>query len=135
MLHIAISTAGKLGRPYWRDACAEYVKRLKPFCKLEFIKTHDTDQPRWVDNHYAIAVTPKGKRMSSEVFAKALTGEVPRICFYIGGSDGLSAEFVKRCNTTLSLSDMTFTHSLARVLLLEQLYRGFQILNNTAYHK
>ncbi|GHV32630.1 ribosomal RNA large subunit methyltransferase H [Clostridia bacterium] len=134
MLHIAISASGKLDKPHWREACDEYIKRLAPFCKLEFFTAGDAEQPKRADKYYAVALTPDGGSLTSEEFAAELARR-QNICFYIGGSDGLTTEFVSRCDARLSLSAMTFPHALARVILLEQLYRAFQIMNNTRYHK
>ncbi len=139
MIHIAISCAGKLDKPYWQAAAQEYTKRLSAFCKLQVTEADDRAAPRFMEKHHGIALCIGGAELSSEELAAQLqlwqnTG-LSRVCFYIGGSDGLPQSLIDKTQQTLSLSHMTWPHAVARVLLLEQLYRSFQILSGSAYHK
>lgn len=159
-MRIAIACVGRLKERYWKEAAAEYVKRLSRYAQTEILETDDESVPeRLSDAQRATAIAKEGdrllafvqsrdivialcidgKRLTSENFAKEIesgfaTG-APRIVFVIGGSLGLSPAVTSRANIRLSLSDMTFPHQLARVLLLEQIYRAFKILNNETYHK
>lgn len=141
MIHIEIVCAGRLKEPYWAAACAEYEKRLTPCAKL-----HVCERPegRPLAGHvpagaYAVALCVEGEMMNSEAFARMLrewmTAGRSSVCFLIGGSDGLFEEDKARADRRLSLSRMTFPHHMARALLLEQLYRAFQILGGGKYHK
>lgn len=160
MLKITIAAVGRLKEDYLRAAAAEYSKRLTPFCQL---KTEELEPARIPDKpgaaQIAAALEDEGKRLlariptGAEVFAlciegKALTSETfarrladaplsghSHLCFIIGGSHGLADSVKARADCRLSMSPMTFPHQLARVMLLEQIYRGFQIEQGSAYHK
>ncbi len=159
MLNINIICLGKLKEAYLRDACAEYAKRLGAFCKLnitELTPARVSDSPSDAEIAAALkdeakrvlaciskgdsvfALCIEGKEISSEDFAKeiekcALSGE-STIDFIIGSSYGLAPE-VKQAARRLSMSPMTFPHQLARVMLLEQIYRAFMINGGGKYHK
>jgi len=159
MLNINIICLGKLKEAYLRDACAEYAKRLGAFCKLnitELSPARLSDNPSDAEIAAALKDEAKrvlacvskgdtvfslcieGKEISSENFAKeiekcALTGG-STIDFIIGSSYGLAPE-VKEISRRLSMSPMTFPHQLARVMLLEQIYRAFMISGGGKYHK
>lgn len=159
-MNIKIICVGKLKEAYWRDAAAEYSKRLSRYCALQI---DELKEERLPDNAspaqeekvkeaegsailrhikagtYVIALDVKGRPMSSEQLAQKL-GELPDqgksdIAFLIGGSLGLSAEVLQRADLRLSFSAMTFPHQMMRVILLEQIYRGFKINKNETYHK
>ncbi len=83
---------------------------------------------------FNIALDPKGKKIDSFEFAKLLENR-NSINFFIGGAYGFEDEFLKECNIVISLSDLTFSHKIAKIVLLEQIFRGFSILNNHPYHK
>ena len=161
MLNVNIITVGKLKEAYLRDACAEYAKRLGGFCKLTITELPESKLPddpsgKEIDialsnegkaiaekisgnNSYNIIMCIEGKQMSSEKLAEKI-GQVSvegksRINFVIGSSFGISEEIKKLADLRLSMSEMTFPHQLARVMLLEQLYRSFQIINGGKYHK
>ena len=160
MLNVMIICVGKLKEKFWTDACNEYAKRLKGFCSFSIIevdeeKLPDTPSPAQIQNtlekegQRIIAKIPKnakiismcieGKQKSSEKFAKeisdlALNG-ASTFAFIIGGSWGLSDNVKKLSAIRLSMSEMTFPHQLARVMLCEQIYRAFQITSNGKYHK
>lgn len=159
MMNVQILCVGKLKESYWREACAEYAKRLKAFCSFSIVELPESrlpDDPSQALIDKALeeegekllaaakgsAVIPlciEGKEISSPKLASTLEDLASRgvssVSFVIGSSFGL-AEKVKRAGfLRLSMSPMTFPHQLARVMLCEQIYRGFQILGNTKYHK
>ena len=138
---VRVVCVGKLKERYFEDACAEFQKRLGRFCTLETVELADEKAPESLHPADEDLVREKeGKRILKAIGAKdfvvalaidgrQMTSEV------IGGSLGLSTEVYARANTKLSFSEMTFPHRIARLLLLEQLYRGFKILRNETYHK
>lgn len=159
-MRITIVAIGKLKEKYWRDAVNEYSKRLTRFCNVSIIEVQEEycpDNPsdsiiekvkakegekilkKIKDDSYVIVLDVKGKQMTSEAFADIFQSQVNRgkssFVFIIGGSYGLSKEVVARGNFVLSMSDMTFPHQMARVIILEQIYRAFKINNNETYHK
>ncbi len=160
MIKITIIAVGKLKEKYFLAAADEYIKRLSRFCKLSVVeiepcKTSDNPSPREIENAlsvegqkiiakipndaYVTALCIEGQTESSEQLASsiercAVTGRGEQI-FIIGGSYGLSPEVKKRADKKLSMSPMTFPHKLARVMLLEQIYRAFMITDGGTYHK
>jgi len=161
MFAVNIITVGKLKEQYLRDAVSEYSKRLGAFCKLNIIEISEqrlSENPSEKETQNALSLEGKqmvtyintkctynfamcieGKQMSSEELADnfntiALNGN-STINFIIGSSFGISDEVKAVANYKLSMSKMTFPHQLARVMLLEQIYRAFQIQNNSKYHK
>ena len=141
MLRVTVLCQGRLKEPYYIDACKEYLKRLTAYCKAEVIElAEDADMaPRIPKGAYVIAMCIEGKKLDSPGLAERLekltTVGVSRVCFLIGGSDGLSDQVKALSDYRLSMSDMTFPHHLARVMLLEQIYRAFMINAGTKYHK
>lgn len=161
MIRINLITVGKLKEKYWRDAVAEYSKRLSAFCKLEIVELPESrlsDNPsekeilsaleneasamsKYTDGNstYNIAMCIDGKIISSEELSEKIqycgTNGYSTINFIIGSSFGISKSIKDKSDFKLSMSKMTFPHQLARVVLLEQIYRGFQISNHTKYHK
>ena len=159
-MKITIITVGKIKEKYLRDAIAEYSKRLSRYCKLEIIEVSDEKTPdqasetleeqirskegerilKYIrDDMYVITLEIGGKMLSSEEFAKKIEtlgvqGQ-SSIAFVIGGSIGLGKDVLKRSDYALSFSKMTFPHQLMRVILLEQVYRGYRIINGEPYHK
>ena len=160
MLNITIIAIGKLKEQYLRDASAEYQKRLSASCKLNIIelnpeKLSDNPSAKEIENALnseakkIIEKIPKGakvysmciegKQRTSEEFSReidnlALEG-ASNIVFIIGGSFGLSDEVKTLSAYRLSMSKMTFPHQIARIMLLEQIYRAMQISIGTKYHK
>lgn len=159
MMNVQILCIGKLKESYWREACAEYAKRLKAFCTFSIVelpesRLPDDPSPALIEKALeeegekllaaakGSAVIPlciEGKEISSPQLAQRLEDLASRgvssVSFVIGSSFGL-AEKVKRAGTMrLSMSPMTFPHQLARVMLCEQIYRAFQIQNHGKYHK
>lgn len=158
MLEVRIITVGKLKEKYLRDACDEYLKRLRRFGKVSVI---EIDEYRLPENPsekeigkaldaegdviaknlsgYIIPMCIEGKQLSSTELADKME-KLPSlgqscISFVIGSSFGLSDKIKNRGDLKLSMSKMTFPHQLARVMLLEQVYRGFQINGGGKYHK
>lgn len=158
MQKIRIVSVGKMKEKYWLAAQAEYQKRLGRYASLEIVELKDEPTPenptprereavlkkeagrvaKAMEGFDAAAVMAiEGREFTSEGFAQALKPYVDggkSICFVIGGSLGLARE-IKERGELFSLSRMTFPHRLARVVLLEQNYRAFKILNNENYHK
>ncbi len=160
MRHITVLCVGKLKESYWREACAEYTKRLGGYCRLSLV---ELDEERLPENpspaQVEAALHAEGKRLLSKIpngaavvplciegeslTSKGLSQQLTRwavsgqseVCFLIGSSFGLSEEVKQRAARRLSLSAMTFPHQLARVMLLEQLYRALQIEAGGKYHK
>lgn len=159
-MNITLVTVGKIKEKYFRDAIAEYQKRLSKYCRLEIVEVADEKTPDKAseteeaqiqqkeaarilkavrDNAYCIALTIEGKKRDSVNLAAhieqlGLSGK-SSLVFVIGGSLGLHDSVTQRADETLSFSDMTFPHQLMRVILLEQIYRCFRIMNNEPYHK
>ena len=160
MLNVNIICVGRLKEEYLRGACAEYSKRLGAFCKLKITELNPSKLPenpneaqiasalKEEGNNILKAVSGKdavyalcieGKEISSEKFSleleKAAISGAGTVDFIIDGSHGLSPEVKQRADMRLSMSPMTCPHQLARVMLLEQIYRAFMISNGGKYHK
>ena len=157
MRKIRLVVVGKTQEKYFQAAEADYLKRIRRYAavettiiKPEKIAGGKTDQQiksaeikRINDalngNEYRIVLARTGKKLSSEQLAafmqKAALNQHSKLTFIIGGPLGLTPEFEKGCDFQLSLSAMTFTHDMSRVILMEQIYRAFSILNNEKYHK
>ncbi len=160
MQSITIICEGKLKEKYLRDACAEYVKRLSAFCRLSIVELNPhriPENPSQLEivtvleaegkeilskipngaKVYAMCI--EGKQMPSEKLSEQLSLAAVQgfnnVVFIIGGSHGLSETVKKRADFKLSMSMMTFPHQLARVMLLEQIYRAYQISSGGKYHK
>jgi len=157
---IRILVVGGIKESFYKEAFAEYKKRLSRYDCIEVAEVKDEKTPdkasdsvnykilltegqrlleKIKDNDFVVALAIKGRRLDSNSFAynldkwrSSLRG---RLCFVIGGSLGLSEEVLKRADYKLSFSEMTFPHQLMRVILAEQIYRAFRIINNEPYHK
>lgn len=160
MVDIKILSVGKSKERYWNDACAEYGKRLSRYCRLSFYEAADEKTPDGApdslcsqikktegerllakirDTDYVIALAIDGKmpdsvELSAQLQKLMVTGR-SSLVFIIGGSLGLSDEVLRRADFRLSFSRMTFPHQMMKVILLEQIYRSFRIMNNEPYHK
>ena len=159
-MNITVVSVGKLKEKYLKEAIQEYSTRLTKYCKLDIIEVPDEKAPENMsaaeegivkfkegqtilrnikDDTYVIALAIQGKQLSSEKFADLISDLGLRgksnIAFVIGGSLGLSEEVLKRADYHLSFSAMTFPHQVMRVILLEQVYRGFRIIKGEPYHK
>ncbi len=160
MQKITVLCVGKLKEKFYLDAAAEYSKRLQRFCRLEIIELPESRLPedpspaqiRQALDAEADAIRAKlpkggavaalcieGDTCSSEALSRRMqqlaTGGKAQLTFLIGGSVGLSETLKQQADWRLSMSPMTFPHHLARVMLLEQIYRAFQIQQGTKYHK
>lgn len=160
MLSVRLICVGKLKEKFYREACAEYEKRLKGYCKLEIVELNEQrlpDRPAQAEIDAAlrreadairakipngamvIAMCIEGKQQSSEQLAATLTDGMNRgvsqLCILIGGSCGLDEQLKRSASLRLSMSPMTFPHHLARVMVLEQVYRALNIAAGGKYHK
>ena len=151
MLNINIVCVGKLKEQFWKDAEKEYSKRLTKFCNLKIIEIDDVNQGEMLKDleiegkailnqikgkTYLLAI--KGKEYSSEDFAEELENlklNNSQISFVIGGSNGVSNDVVKKIPNKISFGKDTYPHNLARIILLEQIYRAFMINSGSKYHK
>lgn len=159
-MKITIYTVGKIKEKYFTDAIAEYAKRLSRYCKLEIVEVPDEKTPDGAsealelqikekegekllkaikDDVYLIALAIDGKmydsvELSERIEKLGVQGK-SHIGFVIGGSLGLADAVMKRADGTISFSKMTFPHQLMRVILLEQIYRSYRIINGEPYHK
>ena len=159
-MKISVIAVGKIKEKYLKDAVTEYSKRLSRYCKLEIIEAADEKTPDHAsvavedairakegerllkhirDDMYVITLEIGGKMLTSEEFAEKIetlgVQGKSSIAFVIGGSIGLGKEVLKRSDFALSFSKMTFPHQLMRVVLLEQVYRGYRSVNGEPYHK
>ena len=142
---IKIICVGKLKEKYLVDACLEYTKRISKYTKLEVIELKDSNIKeerdnilKYINKEFIITLEIEGNMLDSPTLARKIDNIFltnPNITFIIGGSDGLHEDIKKISNYKLSFSNLTFPHQLFRVMLLEQIYRSFKILNNETYHK
>ena len=143
---IKILCVGKIKEQFYRDAIAEYMKRLTKYHKVIIEEVRDSNKEnekellfKKIDKKsYIVTLEIDGNEIDSVAFSSFLDKTLmfnSHITFISGGSDGLHDEIKKISNYKLSFSKMTFPHQLFRVILLEQIYRGFKILNNETYHK
>ena len=159
-MNITILCVGQIKEKYFRDAIAEYQKRLSRYCKLQIIEVADEKTKENAseaendlirtkegerllkhikDSDYCITLEIDGKMLTSEGLSKEIDrlGLVGKssLVFVIGGSIGLDTAVLKRSDYALSFSKMTFPHQLMRVILLEQIYRSYRIMRGEPYHK
>ena len=160
MQKVSIICVGKMKEKFYIEAAAEYVKRLGRFCKMDIVelpedrlpddpsqaqidaalaKEADAIRAKLPQNAYIIAMCVEGKTRSSESLARLMAETANQggshLVFLIGGSFGLHSSVKELAAVKLSMSPMTFPHHLARVMLLEQIYRGYQINAGSKYHK
>ncbi|MDD2972429.1 MAG: 23S rRNA (pseudouridine(1915)-N(3))-methyltransferase RlmH [Lachnospiraceae bacterium] len=157
---ISIITVGKIKEKFYRDAISEYTKRLSKYCKLNIIEVTDE---KTVENAsglveekikekeadrilkyiredtYVLALAIEGKKFDSVEFSRKIENlgiqGKSNLAFVIGGSLGIHASVLQRANELISFSNMTFPHQLMRVIMLEQIYRAYRIMNHEPYHK
>ena len=160
-MNISIVSVGKIKEKYFKDAISEYEKRLKPYVKLKIFEVNDEKAPENLsekeleivkekeadrilkkikENSYIISLEIEGKSLSSEKFSKLIKDQMTYgmgkdLVFIIGGSNGLSKKISDKADYKLSFSKMTFPHKLMRLILIEQIYRAYKIINNEPYHK
>ena len=159
-MRIRLIAIGKIKEPYLIEGINEYRKRLSSYVNLEIIEVKDEsikENPSSIDiikainnegdrvlkllkpSDYVISLDLHQKQYKSEEFAEFLNKKMEEsgsfLTFIIGGSYGLSDALKKRANSSFSLSEMTFTHQMSRIIVLEQIYRAYKILNHEVYHK
>ena len=156
-LKIKIIALGKIKEKFLKDGIDEFTKRLKPYCPLEILELNPIEikdenliekileeEGKNILSHikkdsFVVTLEIKGKSLSSEELAYKIqdisNSGISELVFVIGSSCGLSKEVSQISNLKLSLSKMTFLHQFARLILVEQIYRAFKILNNETYHK
>lgn len=158
MIKINIICIGKIKELFFRDAINEYSKRLSRYCNLNIIELPDKSLPDKINSSieqqikdfeseeiishipkesYVICLDLTGKSISSEDFANKISNlqlTNSSITFIIGGSLGMNEKLKNLCNEKICFSQMTFPHQLIRIFLLEQIFRGFKIINNEKYH-
>ena len=143
---IRILCVGKVKESFYREALSEYIKRMGKYHKVEIVEVPDSNMrdegelllKKISNKDYNIVLDINGKSMNSIEFANCLDKtflNFSTITFIIGGSDGLDDRIKMLANLKISFSALTFPHQLFRVILLEQIYRSFKILNNESYHK
>lgn len=152
-MNINFITMGKLKESYFREACEEYIKRLSAFATVKIYEPEpaylpqnpnqtqilqalakEAEKLRSLAKGYKIAMCIEGKTLSSESLSEKIR-DISEISFIVGSSFGLDENFKRECDFRLSMSPMTFPHSLARVMLFEQVYRAMSITMNSKYHK
>lgn len=154
-MRISVIAVGKLKERFWREAADEYLKRLQPYATVTIREVADRDPARSPgraldeeaadiersigSDAYVIALALDGRPRTSEEFAELIAGLQlggrSSVDFIIGGSDGLAPSVLERADEVVTLGPLTMPHNLARVVLLEQLYRAFKIIRNEPYHK
>ena len=160
-MKIKIIGVGKIKEKFYKEAIGEYSKRMGAYNKIEIIEVPDEQAPENLsdkeidqvkakegekilakieETDYVVSLEILGKQMTSEGFAEFIRNEMAEgfgrdLVFVIGGSNGLSQEVSQRANYKLSFSKMTFPHQLMRVILMEQIYRAYRIINGHPYHK
>lgn len=159
-MKITVVTVGKIKEKFYQAAIDEYKKRLSRYCKLEFAEVTDEKTPDGAgdaivqqikdkegerilsmikEGSYVIALAIEGKMLDSVelsgLLGRLAVGGTSHIVFVIGGSLGLADKVLQRADYQLSFSKMTFPHQLMKVILLEQVYRGYRIMQNEPYHK
>ena len=152
MINVKIVCVGNLKERFWKDAADEYLKRLTKFCKIKVIEIQE--QNKYQDVNKIIELEGKkiienlegenylldiyGKEYTSEEFASLIEKETLKtiiITFVIGGSYGVSDDVKKKISNKISFGKVTYPHNLARIILLEQIYRSFMIESGARYHK
>ena len=156
-MNIKILAVGKIKEKFTKDAISEFEKRLSPYCTFYILEIpaepvlNENSYERYKiiegekilsiikEDSFVITLEIEGKILSSQDFARKIDeiskDGVNELVFVIGGANGLSEAVSQRANFKLSFSKMTFTHQMARLILTEQIYRAFKILNNENYHR
>lgn len=140
MLKLKILSVGKTKEKWLEDGCSEYVKRMKPKVHIEFCWAKDDVQLiQWAQKESGIlCLDPQGKSFTSEAFSQYLFSEWEQhgsqLTVIIGGAEGIPYELKKKTKL-ISLSSLTFTHQMTRLIIMEQIYRAFEIQKNSSYHK
>ena len=152
MIRIKLVCVGNLKEKFWEDAISEYSKRLSKFCKLEIVevkeqnKYDDIEKIKQLEGQGILSqlegkvylLDLEGREVTSEVFASLIREDEissSTICFVIGGSYGVDSAVKQKIKDKISFGKMTYPHNLARVVLIEQIYRDFMINSGAKYHK
>lgn len=155
-MNISILSVGKIKESFWNEAISEYIKRISPYAKINFIELEnkafkDSENAEVIKKQEAelilnklnknpgiiLALDEHEKEFNSREFSKFLeqkTAHGDHIIFILGGPRGLHSSILSKANQKMSLSQMTFPHNLAKVVLIEQVYRAITIMNNKSYH-
>lgn len=159
-MRITILCVGKIKESYYSQAILEYARRLSRYCRLEILEVADEKTPDgasfsmeeqikekeacrleklWKEDSFLIILDRTGTKLDSVSFSQKIeklgVDGISHLTFVIGGSLGIASSFLKKAQCVISFSDMTFPHQLMRVILLEQIYRGYRIIQNEPYHK
>lgn len=154
-MKITIVAVGRLKERYWQDAASEYLKRLRPYATIEVAEVPDRDVTRdeagaraeegdgilraLPEGAHVVVLDVAGRQLSSEQLAEEFSRHMvegrSHIAFVVGGAAGLDERVVQRADARLSLGPLTLPHQLARVVLLEQVYRSFRIMRGEPYHR
>lgn len=161
-MQFTVLAVGNLREPHWQTAAAEYLKRLKPYARVEVIEVKEEPLPELgltaeeaaarrregerlaahlakLSRPHVVVLDVTGQPLSSEELADHLAGLAldgqSNVAFILGGASGLAPEVLNSADLRLSLSRLTFPHQMARVILLEQLYRAFKIMRREPYHR
>ncbi|MES2273798.1 MAG: 23S rRNA (pseudouridine(1915)-N(3))-methyltransferase RlmH [Chlamydiota bacterium] len=141
MLKVKVLTVGRLKEAWLEAALSEYEKRLEQVLKIEWaIAKTEAQLNGWASKEPSlVALDLKGKLLSSEGFSQKfihlMTENGARLVFVIGGAEGIGKELLEKCQFRWSLSPLTFTHQMTRLILVEQIYRAIEIEKGTGYHK
>ena len=139
-MRIKIIAVGKIKKEYIRKGILDYSKRLVHYIPFKVVEIKEEHLSRFIDvDAFNVLLDEKGKALTSAAFAlfieKMMISSAKDIVFFVGGSEGFSDEFRKRADFFLSLSKMTLPHEMARMVLVEQIYRAFTIIRGEKYHK
>ncbi|MCD6107760.1 MAG: 23S rRNA (pseudouridine(1915)-N(3))-methyltransferase RlmH [Caldisericaceae bacterium] len=139
-MRIKIIAVGKIKKEYIRKGILDYSKRLVHYIPFEVVEIKEEHLSRFIDvDAFNVLLDEKGKALTSAAFAlfieKMMISSAKDIVFFVGGPEGFSDEFRKRADFFLSLSKMTLPHEMARMVLVEQIYRAFTIIRGEKYHK
>lgn len=141
MFKIKILTLGKVKEEWLENALTEYEKRLSRICTIHWVLAKDKNRLKRLceKESFFIALAPNGKNYTSKSFSQKLSMQLQTqhssLAFLIGGIDGIDTGLLKKAYDIWSLSALTFTHQIARLILLEQIYRAFEIQKGSKYHK
>ena len=140
---IKVITVGRIKDKHIQAKIDEFIKRIKFDAKIDFVEIKDSTKEKEgeklldilnKEKGYVFAMTEEGKQMTSREFGMKMEATHQKMIFVIGGPFGLSEAVKKKANQTFSLSKMTFTHEMAKMFLLEQIFRGISIIKGRGYH-
>jgi 23S rRNA (pseudouridine1915-N3)-methyltransferase len=136
MFKVKVLTIGRCKEKWLSEALAEYEKRLRGKLSIEWALAKDNAQlTEWAGQESYVALDPKGELLTSEAWSEKMMKLGLRLVFVIGGAEGLTPELLKKAQFKWSLSPLTFTHQITRLILAEQLYRATEIERGSQYHK